>query len=77
MEEIDINLCSFCFSNPEVPCSDIPDICFPVHGGWSEWKDNCCGCCTQQYRKCDNPPPNKCGKPCEGYDFRYKKSYCH
>ncbi|XP_071168682.1 salivary peroxidase/catechol oxidase-like [Mytilus edulis] len=65
-------------SNPLVNCSDLPDICFPKNGGWSDWKDSCCSnCCTrQQYRSCDNPPPNECGKPCEGYDFRYK-STCH
>ncbi|XP_063434372.1 peroxidase-like protein [Mytilus trossulus] len=65
-------------SNPLRNCSDLPDICFPKNGGWSDWKDSCCSnCCTrQQYRSCDNPPPNECGKPCEGYDFRYKNA-CH
>ncbi|CAC5366111.1 PXDN [Mytilus coruscus] len=64
-------------SNPLMNCTDLPDICFPKNGGWSDWKDSCCSnCCTrQQYRSCDNPPPNECGKQCDGYDFRYKNKY--
>ena len=47
-------------------------FCFPVHGGWSPWKD--WGPCTKtcesgqqtRERKCDSPRPEHGGRPCEG-----------
>ncbi|XP_048756323.1 papilin-like isoform X2 [Ostrea edulis] len=46
----------------------------PINGGWSPWTpySNCTATCGQAFhtstRKCNNPPPQYGGRPCEGND---------
>lgn len=64
----------FFYSTPEFSCSSFQnDIdftkwnsCIPVNGGWSSWRQ--IGCTFR--RTCNNPSPNKCGKPCSGRSYR-------
>ncbi|XP_048767283.2 peroxidase mlt-7-like [Ostrea edulis] len=66
-------------STPEFSCSKFKnDIdftkwssCIPRNGGWSSWRS--AGRCTFR-RTCNNPTPNKCGKPCNGRPHRFDRS---
>lgn len=68
----------FFFSTPEFSCSEFKnDIdftkwnsCVPKNGGWSPWRQIGRGCVFR--RVCNNPTPNKCGKPCTGSSYRYE-----
>ncbi|XP_052710144.1 heme peroxidase 2-like [Crassostrea angulata] len=65
-------------STPEFSCSEFKnDIdftkwnsCVPKNGGWSSWRQIGRGCVFR--RVCNNPTPNKCGKPCTGSSYRYE-----
>lgn len=68
------------FSTPEFSCSEFKnDIdftkwnsCVPQDGGWSSWRSLPGGCMSR--RVCNNPAPNRCGKPCSGSSFQNKCS---
>ncbi|XP_052258555.1 chorion peroxidase-like [Dreissena polymorpha] len=69
-------------TNPLVNCTNIqnfdlsPWTCTPVNGGWSAWKTTpCYGNIRFQYRICNNPIPNACGKPCSA-PFEFLSECC-
>lgn len=48
------------------------------NGGWSDWSNwdlcskTCGGGVTMRHRRCDSPPPDSDGQPCNGVDNEKK-----